>query len=149
MTNGKIYLIALNSLEKLEAQYVPELEISRGAEYATIQVVGRNTPVYQYVGGAKSVSLTLDFYAQNANRQDVRDKCRWLEALTYSSADAAPEQIKLVWGELFKDEVFIVQNVAVKYEVFMPAYGYLPQQAKVDITLAHAPNRNIFSNEIF
>lgn len=144
-TQGQIYLIALSSLERLDIQFVPDvLPITRTANIAEIAVVGRNTPQHHYTGGTEGIELKLDFFASEENRQDVRKKCNWLRSLCYSDGNKKPpEKVKLVWGDLFRDEEFVVRSVKVEYSLFNREFGFLPQQAYVNIALSFDPNKNV------
>jgi len=137
-TEGKMYLTALSSLKKLEIQYVPtKLGISRGANWAEIAILGRNNPIYQYTGGSNSLHLTLDFYSEQDNREDVVEKCRLLESWTMNNGfDEPPERIRLTFGRLFKaTEIWLIESVDIDYKMFAKDFGSLPKQATVEVSL--------------
>jgi len=138
-TDQRLYFVLVSDPEKrLYIQFVPdELNITRSASVQSVQIVGRNNPLYQYTAGEKLLSLKLDFYAEEENRKDVIEKCKWLEALAYNDGyEKPPEKVKLVFGELFTDELWSVKNVNYTLSNFNKEYGFLPQQAYVDISLA-------------
>lgn len=149
-TEGRLYLIALGSLERLEIQFVPAtIDVERNANYPEIAVVGRNTPQYHFTGGNESLPLKLDFFAAEENREDVRKKCQWLKSLTYSDGfKKPPQKVKLVYGDLFKDEEWVVKSVKISYSMFSKPHGFLPQQAYVDIVLGLDPSKNLTWNDI-
>lgn len=149
-TQGRLYFIALQSRERLDIQYVPDdLTIDRSPSIADVAVIGRNNPVHHYSSGKTSLKLQLDFYAEEEDRQDVIRKCRWLESLGYSDGlSRPPEQIKLVFGDLFRDEIWIVKKVSYKLSNFNKEYGFLPQQAYVDVSLALDPKTNLRIKDI-
>ena len=135
-TEGLLYFIAIDSLERLDIQFVPDLDIQRNANIATIQIVGRNLPQYQYTGGDTVLNLQLDFHSLEENRTDVINKCRWLEHLTANNGlKKKPSKVKLVFGDVFRDEQWIVKQVGYKLNNFHKGYGFLPQQAIVNIQL--------------
>lgn len=143
-TEGKLYFIALQSLDRLEIQFVPKLQMSRNANYANIQIIGRNTPKYQYLSGQSTMSLELDFHSMNEDRKDVIDKCRWLEHLTFNDGyETPPQKIKLVFGDLFRDEVWLVRRVNCDLQNFHKPSGYLPQQAYVSLELMLDPESSL------
>ena len=144
-TEGRLYFIALRRLERLEIQYVPdEISISRTPDIAKLKVIGRNNPKHHYTGGNTTLSLKLDFYSEHESRQDVIDKCRWLESLAYSDGlSHGPDHVKLVFGRLFRNEVWAVTKVDYKLSNFSKKHGYLPQQAYVNIQLALDPLHNV------
>src|SRR5690606_14511421 len=87
-TEGRLYFIALTTLDRLDIQFVPdEINISRNPTIASIQVIGRNNPIYHYISGETTLNLQLDFHAMHENRQDVINKCRWLEHLAYADGN--------------------------------------------------------------
>lgn len=137
-TQGKLYFVATKSLERLEIQFVPnELGMTRNSDTQSVQVVGRNNPFYHYTAGETLLNLELDFHAEREDRQDVIEKCRWLEGLAYNDDyPNPPEVVKLVFGQLFKDEIWVVKSVNYKLTQFDRLYGFFPKQAKVTVSLA-------------
>lgn len=143
-TEGQLYFIALDSLDRLEIQFVPKIELNRRTNMANIQIIGRNNPKYQYLSGENTMNLQLDFHATKEDRTDVINKCRWLEHLTFNDGYRRPPQkVKLVFGNLFRNEVWIVKNVSCKLDNFHRESGFLPQQAYVEVTLALDPETNL------
>jgi hypothetical protein len=135
-TNGQLYIVNLTTLEKLEIQFVPsEVVIDRNASMPEVVIIGRDTPNYQWASGKQSLTLNLDFLSNDENRLDVKAKVDWLMGLTRKPNNTmkAPN-VKLVWGDLFKDEVWVVPSVKPRYSNFNKVYNFLPQQAYVDIT---------------
>lgn len=148
---GKMYLTALRSLERLEIQYVPkEIAISRSPIIAGVAVVGRNNPLHHYVGGTTEMTLDLDFHSDEESREDVIRKCKWLESLAYGDGyDAPPETVRLTFGTLFrKNETWVVKDVKYKLSLFMGSYGMLPKQATVSIQLALDTKKNLKTEDI-
>lgn len=138
-TDGKLYFVLVSRpSQRLQIQFVPaELSIQRNSSTQAVQIVGRNNPLYQYTAGEKLLSLQLDFYSDEENRQDVIRNCEWLEALTYNDGYARPpERVMLVWGDLFQSQLWTVKSVQYKLSNFDKVYGMLPKQAYVDISLA-------------
>ena len=145
-TGRRLYLTNLQNLERLEIQFVPkELNLTRSPTYGDIQIVGRNTPVPHYTGGNTSLSMELDFYSSKEDRQDVVQKCKWLESLAYNDGySSPPPNVRLTYGELFKNgEVWIVKSVGVRYTRFSSVNDFLPVQAFVSITLQLDPEFNL------
>lgn len=151
VAQGKMYLTALRSLERLDIQYVPkEIAISRSANISGVAVVGRNNPLYHYTGGTTEMTLELDFHSEELNREDVIRKCKWLESLAYSDGySSAPETVRLTFGKLFQNnETWVVQRVNYKLSLFMGDHGMLPRQAIVSITLSLDPQRNLRKDDV-
>lgn len=144
-TQGRLYLTALSSLERLEIQFVPnEISPSRQANWSEIAIVGRNNPLYHYTGGTNSLSLTLDFHSVEEDRSDVVRKCRLLESWAMNNSyNNPPERIKLTYGKLFKeDEIWLIQSVNPTYTQFSAEHNFLPVQAIVQLDLVLDTDRN-------
>jgi len=144
-TEGRLYFIALNTLDRLDIQFVPDkLSIARNPNIATIQVIGRNNPIYHYVSGDTRLTLDLDFHAMEENREDVLNKCRWLEHLAYNDGfDQEPQKVKLVFGDVFRDSVWTITKVNYDLSNFNKQKGFLPQQAYASVELSLDPNFNL------
>lgn len=144
-TRGKMYFVALTSRENLEIQYIPgTIGIARNPKMNEVAIVGRNTPRYQYVGGETILKMTLDFHSVDEDKTDVITKCRWIESLTYNDGNQnPPEKIQLVWGDLYRKQIWVVKAVSYDLSLFDAEYEYLPKQAYVDITLGLAPEENL------
>lgn len=149
-TKGQCYIIALSTLERIAIQFTPnEIAPQRTANYAEIQVVARNNPLQHFVSGSDTMTFELDFFANKENSQDVRERVNWLKALTRTqSRKQAPERIKLVFGDLFKDEVWIVNSVSPKFSLFDKENGFLPKQAYVSLALTLDPDSNIYAEDV-
>lgn len=144
-TEGMLYFIALDTLDRLDIQFVPEnLTINRNPNIASIQVVGRNNPIYHYISGDTNMNLELDFHSADENREDVLKKCKWLEHLAYNDGYAKePQRVKLVFGDIFKDELWVIKKVSYVLSQFNKQKGFLPQQAIVSIELGLDPTNNL------
>jgi hypothetical protein len=135
-TGEQLFIIAINSLAKLGVQYIPlELVLTSTPNVQTVFVVGRNNPFYQYNSGEDSLMLSLDFHAQEQDFSDVKAKCDWLRSLRYNSKTGGSEKIKLVYGNLFLKEVWVIKNCVIKYSHFHREKALLPKQAFVELSL--------------
>lgn len=137
-TDGKLYLTALRSLERLDIQFVPQsLSPTRSVKWAEIAIVGRNNPLHHYTGGNNELMLELDFHAANEDREDVIAKCRLLESWAMNDGYAnPPERIRLTFGRLFKEnEIWVINSLDFDYSQFSPEHGMLPVQAYARVGL--------------
>lgn len=143
-TQGKMYFVVLNSspIEKLEFQFVPdEMHIDRNMKVEGVAIVGKNIPDYQYTGGETRLPLRLDFHCEDEDRKDVMYKVKWLESLTYNEGlTKSPPQLKVVYGDMYKNEIWEVLSFYARLSLFDQEYGFLPKQAYVDIVLGLANN---------
>lgn len=144
-TNGNLFLISLDDFSRLEVQFVPlDISMGRTATLPEMAVVGRNHPDYQYTGGKDALSLDLDFHASEENKEDVITKVQWLTSLAASDGyDGPAPNVKLVWGSLFTNEVWLVQSVQTNLSLFDQANGYLPRQAYVKLNLVRDTSTNL------
>lgn len=146
-TDKQMFIIELISpFTALEIQFMPEvLQWNRNAEIQKVQVVGRNNPKHHYTSGQDTLGFTLDFYSDDKDRTDVIRKIRWLKSLTMNDGRIAPiRNVKLAWGDtdLFKNEIWLVQNVNTSMSQFDSRFGMLPMQAYSEITLILDPEEN-------
>ncbi len=147
----ELYILALDSpeVEALQIQYNPsELNYSRDSKIQDIAIVGRNDDLHQYTGGSTSLSFDLSFFSQETTRQDVKAKIKWLESQMYSEGDRAPSRLKLVFGQMFRDEIWILRSMSVKYSVFEPASGWLPLYATASLTLVRDTETDLNASDI-
>lgn len=149
-TDKRLYFIGLTTLFRLDIQFVPEnLKLSSSAEFPEITIVGRNTPQYQHTGGREQLTLKLDFHAVESSKEDVLRKINWLKSLRYSNGfGSPPEKVKLVWGDMFQDEEWLVKQVDVEFSLFDKVAGFLPRQAYATVTLLYDPKVNIKWNNL-
>lgn len=146
-----LYLISVKTpSDRMAIQFVPkELSLDRSIDIEEIKIVGRNNPLYQYSTGTTELSFELDFYAEEESREDVIRRCRWLESFAYADGSAEPpDQLKLVFGKLFKAEVWVLKSISSKVSNFHGDRGMLPQQAYVRITLALNPKFNLKKEDV-
>ena len=150
-TQGRLYITALRSLERLEIQYVPKnVTMPRSASIGDISIIGRNTPKYHTTGGATTLNMELDFHAEEESKEDVIRKVRWLQSLTaIGNGGIPPEKIRVTFGDMFKAaEIWTVKAVNPRFELFDVAKGFLPRQAYVTLSLLLDPDDNITSEEM-
>ena len=143
-TEGRIYLVNTVTLERLEYQFIPlELSYSHEADVNEVKIIGRNEPKYHSTGGKTTMPLKLDFFSMEENREDVIRKVKWLETLAMSDGYGRSQpRIKVVFGRLFRDELWVVKDVRATFKLFNRAYGMLPQQAEVTLNLLRDANVN-------
>ncbi|MCB9047621.1 MAG: hypothetical protein H6550_15920 [Chitinophagales bacterium] len=140
-TYGKIYLmeagVAPEQAGVLEAQFVPQtLSDPRTADIAALKVIGRNNPRYQHTGGEDSLTLNLDFVADEGSHRSVLAKINWLKAFTYNDGGNRPaRRLILAWGNMYDKHRWIVKSVTPTKELFNHEFGMLPDRATVEVQL--------------
>jgi hypothetical protein len=150
-TGGQLYIVELSRpFERVEIQFAPQvLNWNREADISSVYIVGRNHPKQHFTGGSETLSFQMDFYSDVEDRKDVIKKVNWLRSLTFGDGSFGPARnVKLVWGDLYKNNVWAVKSVNVKLENFAPQKGWLPQQAWVDISLIADPKKNLRISDI-
>lgn len=149
-TAGRLFITALDSLERLEIQYVPkELTIERVADYGDIRIVGRNNPFHHYVNGHENLDIDLDFHSIEKAREDVVKKCNWLKSISMNDGyDNPPEVIRLTFGRLFREEIWVIRSVRINYAQFEERTGFLPVQAYVKLGLSLSPKQNTKRSDV-
>lgn len=148
-TNKALYFLCVDTRERLEIQFVPpSLRITDDADIAVIKIIGRSTPKYQNSGGEVTMPLELDFYSDEENRTSVVRKCNWLRSLRYSDGKKPAKRVALIFGNMFKKEIWTVRNVSVEYTNFSKKHGYMANQAKVTINLCLDVDYNLKPDDI-
>lgn len=132
-----IYLVASKTLQRLRLQVAPaEIKSVRKLIAPAILPIGANNPVYNPVGGNTDVTFDLYFYVDRENREDVIEKIRWIESLTYNNGSHTTyENVLILWGDLFRGRKFILKTVETTMSLFSPQNNNVPQMAKVRLTL--------------
>lgn len=146
---SNIFLVRLDDRynqnpEPLRIQVVPEeLSVQPTANWAVVPSLGRNNPFYHYTGGEDTLQFTLDWYAVTERRQDVIDKCRWVESLCKADGYLdEPPRVLLIFGELFKSTTWIIKEAPYRLKNFNRERMMFPQQAYQELTLAKVTSRN-------
>lgn len=143
-------ILDMVTMEILRFQTIPpELSVEMDSGFSEVKTSGRNNPIYHYTGSSNQIKLTLSWYSNYHNRQDVIRKCKWLEALTKADGYVSkPHEIRLIWGELFKQSKFIVTSAPYKLGLFIRNQGMLPSHATQEITLNRITTTNLSYSDI-
>lgn len=150
VTRHDAMLVDLVSGEKLHFQGLPnQIEINPEASWATIKPFGRNNPHYHFTGSEDTITFEVSWYAEEENRQDVIEKCKWLESLTKADGyTAGPHPVALIWGTMFRSYKFIVFSAPYTMSLFSKEHGMLPQLATQTITLKRVTEKNLTLSEV-
>lgn len=153
-TPSNMWLVRLDNrgreVESLRIQVVPlEISVEPDAKWAVIPSIGRNNPFYQYTGGEDTISFTLDWYSISNLKDDVIEKCRWVQSLSRANAyDEPPSRVLLVYGKLFRFSTWIVESAPYRLSLFNKQMGMLPQQAYQDLVLKRVTDKNLSTQEL-
>lgn len=143
ITGDNIYILDITNMEKLMAQFVPmELNESRTADLTELRIIGRNEPRYQTTGGKTTVSFTLDFVGDTDTKQDVIANVKWLQQKTMNDGYAAAQpKLKIVFGKMFRNELWYLDKVDADYSLFDKSRGVYTM-ALVKVSFSQAPSTN-------
>lgn len=130
--------------ERLEIQFVPnEISTPREANLTEIMVVARNNPKYHYINGKDTLRMQVEFYSDERGRTDVIRKVQWLKSLTMNNGfQGGLRNVKIVFGELFPNEVWLLKSVRPTLSHFDGEAGFLPLRARVDLEFVLDPVKN-------
>lgn len=151
---SRMWLVHINDsnqqLETLRIQTVPdELEVTPTSNWAVIPSIGRNNAFYHYTGGEDALKFTLDWYAVTANKNEVIEKCRWVESLAKSNAYfTAPPRVVLVFGELYQYDTWIIESAPYRLSLFDRSSSMMPRQAYQELTLKRVTDNNMTTDDI-
>ena len=149
-TNGQLYIVDTDTLEKMAIQFIPdELHWNRVVKEGDIIVVGRNNPILHYITGVDTLSFKLTLHALENNRTDVIKRAKWLKSLTYNNGFNSPRpRIRLVWGDLFSNEVWTCASADLNLRLFDKVNNMLPTLAAVDIVFKLDPSKNLLIKDV-
>ncbi len=150
-TKSELYIVELRPpFQRCMIQFVPEnISNPRKANLQDVVIVGRNNEMMQYVSGSENMTLNLDFYSDDVERKDVIKTINWLKSLTYN--DGAPgsyRNVRVIFGELFKNDVWVIDSVDPDMSIFDAENGWLPVMAKVKVSFKLDTQRNINLNDV-
>lgn len=144
-TNCELYIVELaEPFSEMEIQFVPPtIGTSRDARLQNVAIVGRNDDLVHYIGGSETLNLELEFYADEKIKELVYDKVNWLKSLTMNDSNRSKiRNVKLVFGDLFKYQVWIVKSVKPTFSNFSQKDNWLPLRAKVQLSLQLDTQKN-------
>lgn len=131
-----MHIVALRSMERLELQFVPsKLTLNRQPTAQQVEIVGRNVPRQQVQGSERTLSFEVDMYALEDDRSDVIRRCLWLESLTYRDGDQPQERVRLIFGRMFHNDIWVVRSFTYDMSLFDRQNSNVPRQAMGQITL--------------
>lgn len=141
---GQPYFVDLVTLEKLFLQTIPlEMEYDPQANFVAIASAGRNLAIYHYTGGEDKLEFTITWYGNDATRQTVIAKAKWLESLTRNDGyDNKPHNVQFIFGDLFRDAQWIVKHAGYRLSQWNRQFGMMPQLAVQTIVLMRAGELN-------
>jgi hypothetical protein len=138
------YIIGVKTLDTLEFQFLPRVREKRNLTFAEIPVVGANNSIFNATGGSADLTLDIGFYINDNSREDVIKAIRTLEAFTYTGGNGNDiETVQIVLGKLYKGRKYLITSIDNNPDLFDISKDFLPQSAKVTVSLKEVyQNRN-------
>lgn len=97
-----------------------EIEAKPETSWAAIKSMGRNLPMYHYLGGEDTLQFNIDWFLSGRpedgepfNPYYVINQCRRLKSWTFANSyTAAPPILAIEWGvsDIFEDELWILTS---------------------------------------
>lgn len=150
-TNNELAIVELQEpYDRLFLQFVPyDISNPRDVSLQSYVVVGRNNEKFFYSSGSDTLSMNLDFHSSDETAQDVDKAIRFLKSLTINDgAKNGYRNVKLIWGDLFKDDIWILTKVDPKMQYFDAKNGWLPLRAEVSVTFKLDPKNNLTIRDV-
>lgn len=151
---SNMWLVRLDAfgqrIESLRIQCVPEkIQVEPSSTWAVVPSIGRNNPFYHYTGGEDKVTFVLDWYSNHEYREDVIEKCRWVESLSKANAYFhEPDRVILIFGKLFQFDTWIIESAPYELSLFDREKNMLPRQAYQTLTLKKVTPKNTTTEDI-
>jgi hypothetical protein len=136
-------------------QWVPrEIEYSPDSDFVAISSPGRNNSFFHFGGSDDTITLELDWYATQDNREDVLANCRWLESKTKNhSQKEGVHPVLFHFGNIFygqneESEVFLITSAKYTLGSFSRPHQMYPTQAKQTLVLKRITSNQRTHDEI-
>lgn len=145
-TDGVLYIVELRPpFQRVEIQFYPEsIDDNAKGDFQSVGIVGRNHDRLQHTGGSNEIKLPIEFLSDDASREDVKEKVRFLQSLTMRDGNNGPARnVKLVFGDLFNDQIWVITDAPVKWSHFDRNANNLPIRAKMTLTMRLDPRTNL------
>lgn len=148
---GQPYILDLVTRERLFLQNIPDsLKYAPESQFVAIASPGRNNPLYHFTGSEDVLSFTISWYAEEAAKDDVLRKAKWLESLSKNNGyDEKPHIVQFVFGNMFRDAKWLVTSAGpISFGLFDRTAGMLPKLATQDMILKRTTETNRTRAEI-
>lgn len=146
-----LYIVAIDepTLTRLPVQYTPPtIEYKREGRFDAVAIVGRNEDLRHYSGGSTSLSMSLDFYAANENKKSAMQAVAFLESLVYSESERPPSRVKIIFGDLFPNSVWVLVSASVSLSQFEKNSNWLPRYATIQCSFVRDTAIDLTAREI-
>lgn len=147
---GQPYILDLVTLEYVVFQSIPkELKVKPEARWFAVPSAGWNNDRYQYTGGEDVVSFTITWYSNEASKQDVIRKIKWIESLCRNNGfDEKPHKLQFCIGQVFRDAQWILWSTEYSLDQFDRTAQMMPKYASQEIVLKRVTKTNRSTTDI-
>lgn len=141
---GQPYLLDLVTLERVVFQSIPkDMKYKPEAVWLSVPSAGWNNPRYNYTGGEDVLNFSITWYSDEAGKQDVMRKLKWIESLSRNNGfDEKPHKVQFIMGSLFTYATWIVASAEYSLDQFDRTAGMMPRFASQEITLKRVTEIN-------
>lgn len=159
------YIVDLaNPTNRMKIQNLPNLmSFDPGIKIVTMSSPGRNNPFQHYTGAEDTLDFELSYYAEEENRQDVINKCKWVEAMAKNDGySGKPKLVGIFWtspdnsiangtegvGALLEEATWLIKSAPYEVTLFHGDRGLMPTLATQKISLVRVSPHNRKREEI-
>jgi len=151
MNKQLLYIVAIDdpNVARLQVQYMPlQIQYNRKATVKNLPVIGRNEDLKQFSGGNTDLNFSLTFYAVDVDGNDAMQKAKWLESMTYRDTSKPPSRLKIIFGDVFKDDIWVLKTCNETMRVFQPANNWMPRYITLQLQLTKVENIDKVASQI-
>ena len=148
------YLVDTITRERVEFQYNVDFGESGGAEYAMQKALARSVPYMHYKNGKERVlDMPITFTINEESREDVKRSIRFLQGLAYpdyedDEGSLAPHPVIVVQGELYTEDIWVVQDYSIKWGEARDPESMLPHEATITLKLIEISDKGKSYDEV-
>ncbi len=148
--NDGLYIVNMDTGEKLSILFSPmEINWDAKSTLVAIPTMGRNNPFYHYTGAEDKIEFELDWYAMDRARVSAINSCNKLKSWSRNSGyNKRIPRIKLIFGTLFSNHVFLIEDAPYTMSLFQKTHGMMPAQCMQSISLVKITSYNETHEEL-
>jgi len=145
-----IFIVAIDEegLPNVRMQFVPmKINVNRKAMFSGIKIIGRNNPFRHFTGGETKMTFEVDYFAENLDSEAL-ENLRFLESLTYAYEDQAPSRVQIIFGDVFDNQLFLIESVNYEMKTFNNDGGYYPRHGKAKLSFLRVTENEIYPRDV-
>lgn len=123
---------------QLSLQSVPEsLTITATPKFEEVEIPCRSDPKFLWYTARQSMQFPIEYIICQGEEEErnpaVKNALLWLLSLKFG------QRIKIVFGDMFVDDIWVVTGISSTTSLFQASKGYLPRRTQVTLSLALDP----------